>query len=113
MNDSTTRVADALRAEVRAVNSHKSWHRAARNLIEATPNLDPACVMGLAAKLIVKKPTKRERQLWEALLGVGDRAARKIVAEFVADMGPDNPGVDELRRYHPYYRGLVDEASSR
>lgn len=111
MSDLTC-VADALRAQVQTVNSHKSWHRAALHLIEATPNLDPACVMGLAGKLIIRKPKKRDRQLWNALLDAGDHAARKIVAEFVADVGPNNPGVEELRRYHPYFCGLVDQGTA-
>jgi hypothetical protein len=108
--DDAKPVADALRAEVQAVNSHKSWHRAAHHLVEAAPNLDPAVVMGLAGKLILKKPRKRNRPLWDTLLDVGDAVARRVVAEFVADVGPNDPGVDELRNYDPYYRGLVDEA---
>jgi hypothetical protein len=108
--DDSKPAAEVLRAEVQAVNSHKSWHRAARHLVEAPDDLDPAVVMGLAGKLILKKPRKRDRRLWDRLLVVGDSAARKVVAEFVAGVGPNNPGVEELRRYHPYYGGLVDEA---
>ena len=105
-----SKAAHELRAEVQAVNSHKSWHRAARHLVEFAAHLDTAVVMGLAGKLLLKKPKKRNRELWAALVNVGDGAARAVVAEFVAAMGPDDPGVEELRNYHPYYRGLVDEA---
>jgi hypothetical protein len=90
--------ADALRAEVQDVDSHKSRQRAARHLVEAAPNR--SCCRHVAGG---QADSQEAQEAQPAAMGhiarVADAATRRVVTEFVADVGPDDVGVEELRNF--------------
>ncbi len=98
-----------LRWGIRRAGDAPAWHRAARAVVEAAPEVRWPEVLHLLIMLMRRKPQYVSRPLWRQMQAVTRRALEQCVAGFAEKVGRDSPEFAAVGQLHWVYREIVDE----